>query len=126
MCIYVFSILVVNLSRNSRKIVFTLTFDPVVHVIILSVHSIISYCIVNTSQLTMSFVCRSKYFCLLSDSSRHWHPPFPPAHKNGTFTMFILLKLLILLTISFLTNILLNYAVYFSIFLGGCMAASTL
>ena len=66
---------------------------------------------------------------LLSDSGRHWHPPshpFPPAHKNGTFTMFILLKLLILLTISLLTNILLNYAVYFSIFLGGCMAASTL
>ena len=70
----------------------------------------------------------SKNF-LLSDSGRHWHPPshpFPPAHKNGTFTMFILLKLLILLTISLLTNILLNYAVYFSIFLGGCMAASTL
>ena len=44
----------------------------------------------------------------------------------GTFTMFILLKLLILLTISLLTKILLNYAVYFSIFLGGCMAASTL
>ena len=68
-------------------------------------------------------------FFLLSDSGRHWHPPshpFPPAHKNGTFTMFILLKLLILLTISLLTNILLNYAVYFSIFLGGCMAASTL
>ena len=126
MCIHVFSILVVNLSRNSRKIVFTLTFDPVVHVIILSVHSIISYCIVNTSQLTMSLACRSKYNCLLSDSGRHWHPPLPPAHKNGTFTMFILLKLLILLTISFLTNILLNYAVYFSIFLGGCMAASTL
>ena len=74
------------------------------------------------------FVDLSKIF-LLSDSGRHWHPPshpFPPAHKNGTFTMFILLKLLILLTISLLTNILLNYAVYFSIFLGGCMAASTL
>ena len=74
------------------------------------------------------FVDLSKKF-LLSDSGRHWHPPshpFPPAHKNGTFTMFILLKLLILLTISLLTNILLNYAVYFSIFLGGCMAASTL
>ena len=74
------------------------------------------------------FVDLSKNF-LLSDSGRHWHPPshpFPPAHKNGTFTMFILLKLLILLTISLLTNILLNYAVYFSIFLGGCMAASTL
>ena len=74
------------------------------------------------------FVDLSKFF-LLSDSGRHWHPPshpFPPAHKNGTFTMFILLKLLILLTISLLTNILLNYAVYFSIFLGGCMAASTL
>ena len=74
------------------------------------------------------FVDLSKKF-LLSNSGRHWHPPshpFPPAHKNGTFTMFILLKLLILLTISLLTNILLNYAVYFSIFLGGCMAASTL
>ena len=74
------------------------------------------------------FVDLSKIF-LLSNSGRHWHPPshpFPPAHKNGTFTMFILLKLLILLTISLLTNILLNYAVYFSIFLGGCMAASTL
>ena len=68
-------------------------------------------------------------FFLLSDSGRHWHPPshpFPLAHKNGTFTMFILLKLLIFLTISLLANILLNYAVYFSIFLGGCMAASTL
>ena len=53
---------------------------------------------INSSQLTMIFVCRSKYFCLLSDSGRHWHPPShpsPPVHKNGTFTMFILHKLLI-------------------------------
>ena len=82
---------------------------------------------INASQLTMSFVCRSKCFCLLSHSGRHRHlPPLPPAHKNGAFTMFILLKLLTLLTISFLTNIILNYAVYFSFFLWRLHAASTL
>ena len=97
--------------------------------LILPIFTLLVYYEINASQLTMSFVGRSKYFCLLSDGGRHWHPPshfFPPAHKNGTFTMLILLKLLILLTISFLTNILLNYAVYFSFFLSGCMAASTL
>ena len=65
----------------------------------------------------------------VSDNGRHWHRlsyPFPTAHKNGTFTMFMLFKLLILLTISFITNILLNQAVHFSFFLGGYIEASTL
>ena len=99
--------------------------------LILLIFTLLMYTRLTPVSLPLSFVCRSKYFFffLLSDSGRHWHPPshpFPPAHKNGTFTMLILLNLLILLTISLLTNILLNYAVYFSIFLGGCMAASTL
>ena len=97
--------------------------------LILPIFTLLMYTRLTPVSLPWALFVDLSIFFLLSDSGRHWHPPshpFPPAHKNGTFTMFILLKLLTLLTISLLTNILLNYAVYFSIFLGGCMAASTL
>ena len=76
---------------------------------------------INASQLTMSlFLDLSVFLCSVivagTGISLPTLPP-PPAHKNSTFTMFTLLKLLISLTKSFLTNILLNYAVYFSFFL---------
>ena len=51
----------------------------------------------NASQLTMIFVCRSK--CIWQAGTGTPFPiPFPLqwlAHKNGTFTMIKLLKLLI-------------------------------
>ena len=56
---------------------------------------------INASQLTMIFVCRSKciFFAQsLTHSGRHWYPishSFPLVHKNDTFTMFKLHKLLI-------------------------------
>ena len=61
---------------------------------------------ISDSQPTMSFVCRSK--CIVcSVIAADADTPLlirPPAYKNDTFTMFLLLKLLILLTISFLPN----------------------
>ena len=123
-CPYKYYIGLVTLSSTDKQSNLEMS-----SLLILPIFTLLVQYKINASQLTMSFVCRSKYFFLLSDSGRHWYPPshpFPPAHKNGTFTLFILLKLLILLTISLLTNILLNYAVYFSIFLGDCMAVSTL
>ena len=36
----------------------------------------------------MRFVYRSKYFCLLSDSGRHWHPP-SPCTKWYIYTVYI-------------------------------------